>query len=51
MIAGETRLEEYKTIFTTLVNVDKAIFINIHFEDGEIISFYDSVMGKFTEKQ
>ena len=33
------RLEEYKTMFTTLGNVDKAIFLNIRFEDGEVILF------------
>ena len=50
-IAGETRLEESQTRYPTLVDVESGTFLNIHFEDGEIISFYDSVMEKITEKQ
>lgn len=49
-IAGETRLEESQTRYP-LVDVESGTFLNIHFEDGEIISFYDSVMEKITEKQ
>ena len=46
MIAGETRLEEYKTKYTPLADVESGTFLNIHFEDGEVISFYDIVMEK-----
>ena len=50
MIAGETRLKEYKTKYTTLADVESGTFLNIRFEDGEIISFYDIVMEKIYRK-
>ena len=50
MIAGETRLEEYKTKYTPLADVESGTFLNIHFEDGEVISFYDIVMEKICRK-
>ena len=43
MIVGETRLEEYKTKYTPLADVELGTFLNISFEDGEVISFYDIV--------
>ena len=46
MIAGETRLEEYKTLYPTIADVESGTFFNICFENGKIISFYDSVMEK-----
>ena len=46
MIVGETRLEEYKTKYNTLADVESCTFLNIRFEDGEVISFYDIVMEK-----
>ena len=46
MVAGETRLEEYKTKYTTLADVELGTFLNIRFEDGEVISLYDIVMEK-----
>ena len=46
MVAGETRLEEYKTKYTTLADVKSCTFLNIRFEDGEVISLYDIVMEK-----
>ena len=51
MIAGETRLEEYKTKYTSLADVESGTLLNIHFEDGEIISFYDIVMEKICRKK
>lgn len=50
MIAGETRLKEYKTKYTTLADVELGTFLNIRFEDGEVISFYDIVMEKIYRK-
>ena len=50
MIAGETRLKEYKTKYTTLADVESGTFLNIRFEDGEVISFYDIVMEKICRK-
>lgn len=50
MIVGGTRLEEYKTKYTTLANVESGTFLNIRFEDGEVISFYDIVMEKICRK-
>lgn len=50
MVAGETRLEEYKTKYTTLADVESGTFLNIRFEDGEVISLYDIVMEKICRK-
>lgn len=50
MIAGETRLKEYKTKYTALADVESGTFLNIRFEDGEVISFYDIVMEKICRK-
>ncbi|MBF0777432.1 glycine/betaine ABC transporter substrate-binding protein [Streptococcus cuniculi] len=49
MIAGETRLEEYKKIHSDL-SVDEGEFLNIKFEDGEIVKFYDIVMERIHYK-
>ena len=46
MIAGKTRLEESRTLYPTIADIELGTFLNIRFEDGEIISFYDSVMEK-----
>lgn len=43
MVSGKTRLEEYKTKYTTLADVESGTFFNIRFEDSEVISFYDSL--------
>lgn len=51
MIVGETRLEEYKTKYTTLANVESGTFLNIRFEDGEVILFYDIVMEKICRRK
>ena len=50
MIVGETRLEEYKTKYTTLADVELGTFLNIRFEDAEVVSFYDIVMDKICRK-
>ena len=50
MVSGKTRLEEYKTKYTTLADVESGTFLNIYFEDGEVISFYDIVMEKICRK-
>ena len=50
MVSGKTRLEEYKTKYTTLADVESGTFFNIRFEDGEVISFYDIVMEKIYRK-
>ena len=50
MVAGETRLEEYKTKYTTLADVESGTFFNIRFEDAEVVSFYDIVMEKICRK-
>lgn len=46
MISGETRLEEYKKDNEGLKGLEKGEFLNIKFEDGETIEFYDTVMNK-----
>lgn len=46
MISGETRLEEYKKDNEGLKGLEKGQFLNIKFEDGETIEFYDTVMNK-----
>ena len=46
MMAGKTRLEESQTLYPTIADVELGTFFNICFEDGKIISFYDSVMEK-----
>ncbi|WP_455490181.1 hypothetical protein [Granulicatella sp.] len=40
-------MEEYKTLYPTIADVESGTFFNIIcFENGKIISFYDSVMEK-----
>lgn len=50
MIAGETRLEEYKKSYPSLSVIPTGTFLNIQFEDGEVIEFYDIVMEKVRRK-
>lgn len=50
MVAGETRLEEYKKRYSVLTEVELGSFLNIRFEDAEVVSFYDIVMEKICRK-
>lgn len=49
MIAGETRLEEYKKIYSNF-EIDKGTFLNIKFMDGSSVDFYDIVMSKISRR-
>ena len=50
MIAGKTRLEESRTLYPTIADIELGTFLNIRFEDGEVISLYDIVMEKICWK-
>ena len=51
MVAGETRLEEYKTKYTTLADVELGTFLNICFEMVRLFRFMILLWRKSAEKQ